>query len=63
MGSYHGGEICDLVGLFKINKSKTSTTLRNIDLYRDDGLDKTIEWHPSRNVKKRYNKNIEKCWI
>ena len=38
MGSYHGAEVCDLVGLFLLNKIKSSTSLRNIGFYRDDGL-------------------------
>ena len=38
MVSYHGAEICDLVGLFLLNKIKSSTSLRNIDFYRDDGI-------------------------
>ena len=38
MGSYHGAEICDLVGLFMLNKIKSTTSLRDIGLYRDDGL-------------------------
>ena len=38
MGSYHGAEICVLVGLFLLNTIKSSTSLRNIGLYRNDGL-------------------------
>ena len=38
MGSYHGAEICDLVGLFMLNKIKGITSLNDIGLYRDDGL-------------------------
>ena len=36
MGSFHGAEICDLVGLFILNKFKN--ILDNCGMYRDDGL-------------------------
>ena len=38
MGSYHGVEICNLVGLFLLDKIKRFSNLRHIGLYRDDGL-------------------------
>ena len=36
MGSFHGAEVCDLVGLFIL--SKLSPIISNCGLYRDDGL-------------------------
>ena len=36
MGSYDGGEICELVGLYLLNQ--LSTDKSSVVLYRDDGL-------------------------
>ncbi len=38
MGSYDGAEICELVGLFILNKLGKKFGKENIGLYRDDGL-------------------------
>ena len=38
MGSYHGAEVCDLVGLFILNEITPIIGSSNIGLYRDDGL-------------------------
>ena len=38
MGSYDGAEICELVGLFILNKLSEKFGKNNIGLYRDDGL-------------------------
>ena len=38
MGSFDGAEICELVGLFILNKLSTKYGKDNIGLYRDDGL-------------------------
>ena len=40
MGSYHGAEICELVGLFILNEliEAKSIDKTNCGLYRDDGL-------------------------
>ena len=38
MGSYDGAEVCELVGLFILNKLRTKFNNENIGLYRDDGL-------------------------
>ena len=38
MGSFDGAEICELVGLFILNKLATTYGKDNIGLYRDDGL-------------------------
>jgi len=37
MGSYDGAEVCELVGIYLLNKIQDKTTC-NIGLYRDDGL-------------------------
>ena len=38
MGSYHGAEVCELVGLFLLDKIGPVLGLKNVGLYRDDGL-------------------------
>ena len=38
MGSYDGAEICELVGLYLLNKLTTIVEKGQIGLYRDDGL-------------------------
>ena len=38
MGSYDGAEICELVGLFMLNKLAQRFGGDNVGLYRDDGL-------------------------
>ena len=38
MGSYDGAEVCELVGLFMLNKLRAKFSNDNIGLYRDDGL-------------------------
>ena len=38
MGSFHGAEVCDLVGLFILSKITPVVGPLNIGLYRDDGL-------------------------
>ena len=38
MGSFDGAEICELVGLYLLNKLSAKFGIDNIGLYRDDGL-------------------------
>ena len=38
MGSYDGAEVCELVGLFLLNKWAIGFGKDNVELYRDDGL-------------------------
>ena len=38
MGAYDGAEVCELVGLYILNKLKIEHPDINIGLYRDDGL-------------------------
>ncbi len=38
MGSYDGAEVCELVGLFILNKLSAKFGQENVGLYRDDGL-------------------------
>ena len=38
MGSYDGAEVCELVGLFILHQLSQLVGVKNIGLYRDDGL-------------------------
>ena len=38
MGSFDGAEICELVGLYALNKLRTKFGNSNIEQCRDDGL-------------------------
>ena len=38
MGSYDGAEICELVGLYMLNRLSTVIDKSSVGLYRDDGL-------------------------
>lgn len=38
IGSFHGAEICELVGLFILNRLAKKFGRSNVGLYRDDGL-------------------------
>ena len=38
MGSYDGAEICELVGLYILNKISAIFGKNRVGLYRDDGL-------------------------
>ena len=38
MGSFHGAEVCDLLGFYLLNLLKSEFGGKNITSYRDDGL-------------------------
>ena len=38
MGSYDGGEVCELIGIFLLHKLGDIVNQNNLGLYRDDGL-------------------------
>ena len=38
MGSFDGAEVCELVGLYLLDRLSTLIDKRNVGLYRDDGL-------------------------
>ena len=60
MGSYHGAEVCDLVGLFILNEITPITGPLNIGLYRDDGLGVINQSSGSEKTKKRIIKAMSK---
>ena len=38
MGSYHGVEVCQLIGMFMLSLISNNSNPNNIGPYRDDGL-------------------------
>ena len=38
MGAYDGAEVCELIGIFLLNLLGRLYDMKNIGLYRDDGL-------------------------
>ena len=38
MGSFDGAEICELIGLYLLDKLSSLIGRKNVGLYRDDGL-------------------------
>ncbi len=49
MGSFHGAEICDVVGLYLLDKLSTVFGEKECGLYRDDGL-AIIDWATPRQL-------------
>ena len=60
MGSYDGAEICELVGLFILNKLEQKFGKENIGLYRDDGL--AIMKSKSARLADKTRKELHKCF-
>ena len=58
MGSYHGDEICELVGTYILNSLAEKYQKSNIGLYRDDGLAvfKNINGNQAECIKKEITK-------
>ncbi len=61
MGSYDGAEICELVGLFILNKLGQKFCKENIGPYRDDGL--AIMKSKSANLKKNKLFEVKTIYI
>ena len=57
MGSFHGAEICDLVGLYILNKLSSLFPTGMYGLYRDDGLS-IIDWLPAVELERLRKKTI-----
>ena len=60
MDSYDGAEICELVGLFILNKLGQKFGKENIGLYRDDGL--AIMKNKSARLADKTRKELHKCF-
>ena len=56
MGSFDGTEVCELVGLYLLNKIKPLLGSNNVGLYRDDGL--AIVHEANGSTVDRLRKNI-----
>ena len=46
MGAYDGAEVCELVGIFMLNKISEKYNKNDLSVYRDHGLavSKNIKW-------------------
>ena len=60
MGSFDGAEICELVGLFILNKLTNIIPTKDLGLYRDDGL--AVLRNKSGPEMERTRKNIIKAF-
>ena len=60
MGSFDGAEICELVGLFILNKLSNIIPIKDLGLYRDDGL--AVLRNKSGPEMERTRKNIIKAF-
>jgi hypothetical protein len=49
MGSFHGAEVCDIIGLFLLHKLSQIFKEQSYGLYRDDGL-AILDWAPPREL-------------
>ena len=59
MGCYDGAEVCELAGIYILNKLSNIIDIGSIGLYRDDGLG--IFESLSEPQIERKKKNIFKC--
>ena len=62
MGAYDGAEVCELVGIFMLNKISEKYDKNDIGLYRDDGLAvfKNISGPESERIKKNFQSLFKK---
>ena len=62
MGAYDGAEVCELVGIFMLNKISEKYDKNDIGLYRDDGLAvfKNISGPESEHMKKNLQSLFKK---
>ena len=56
MGAYDGAEVCELVGIFMLNKISEKYNKNDVGLYRDDGLAvfKNMSGSESERIKKNF---------
>ena len=62
MGAYDGAEVCELVGIFMLNKISEKYDKNDIGLYRDDDLAvfKNISGPESERIKKNFQSLFKK---
>ena len=63
MGAYDGVEVCELVGIFMLNKIREKYNKNDINLYRDDGptVFKNISGPESECIKRNFQALFKKC--
>ena len=56
MGAYDGAEVCELVGIFMLNKISEKYNKNDLSVYRDHGLAvlKNISGPESERIKKNF---------
>ena len=59
MGSFHGAEICDFIGLYILNEIIPIIDPNCIGLYRDDGLG-VLKQTSGSNIEKIRNLSLKK---
>lgn len=60
MGSYHGAELCELMGLFLLDKLRSTFKVGEYGIYRDDGL--AVVENSSSSQQERLTKKIRKVF-
>ena len=62
MGAYDGAEVCELVGIFMLNKISEKYNKNDVGLYKDDGLAvfKNISGLESERIKKNFQSLFKK---
>ena len=62
MGAYDGAEVCELVGIFMLNKISEKYNKNDLGLYRDDGLAvfKNISGPEPERIKKNFQSLFKK---
>ena len=65
MGAYDGVEVCELVGIFMLNKIREKYNKNDINLYRDDGptVFKNISGPESECIKRNFQALFKKCGL
>ena len=62
MGAYDGAEVCELVGIFILNKISEKYDKNDIGLYRDDGVAvfKNVSGPESERIEKNFQSLFKK---
>ena len=65
MGCFDGAEVCELVGLYILDKLSNVTDKNNIGLYRDDGLGilKNLSGPEMERTRKVITKLFQDCGV
>ena len=60
MGSFHGAECCELIGLYLLEQLKDTLEVGNYGIYRDDGL--AVVKNCSASHQERLSKDLRKTF-